>query len=108
MRVERVAMTRIAETLDAILRVLAKSDDIAPDPAHPEPTQIDLFRGEPEPEPSQTISQLREAVRSLLVRYKEAGGNHIQFVESVVGLPLKANEMDEAELIMLLNHDDLK
>jgi hypothetical protein len=60
------------------------------------------------PEPVQTLAQMVAACRSGLMAYKARGGDPIALISDALGQALKVNEMDEAQLIILLNNPELQ
>jgi hypothetical protein len=100
MRAERLALCRIADALEALL-IIMSDDDVTPS------TPITLVTPEPT-QPEQTLAQMVAACRSGLMAYKTRGGDHIALVRSALGQELKVNEMDEAQLIILLNNPELQ
>jgi len=61
------------------------------------------------PEPTKpTLEELQNSVRSGLARVYKRGEDHAALTTKLIGLPLKANEMDEAQCIVMLEDEAIQ
>jgi hypothetical protein len=93
---------RIANALERIADALA-------DKAEQKPT-LTLVETPPEPETFEkpTLEELQNSVRSGLIRVHGRGEDHAALTTKLIGLPLKANEMDEAQCIVMLEDESIQ
>ena len=74
-----------------------------------EPTLTVETPPEPTPEPTKpTLEELQNSVRSGLARVYKRGEDHAALTTKLIGLPLKANEMDEAQCIVMLEDEAIQ
>lgn len=74
-----------------------------------EPTSEPTLTVETPPEPTKpTLEELQNSVRSGLARVYKRGEDHAALTTKLIGLPLKANEMDEAQCIVMLEDEAIQ
>ncbi len=92
---------RIANALERIADALA-------DKAEQKPTLTVETPPEPETVEKPTLEELQNSVRSGLIRVHGRGEDHAALTTKLIGLPLKANEMDEAQCIVMLEDESIQ
>ena len=67
---------------------------------------------EPTPEPEKvekpTLEELQASVRSGLIAVHKRGEDHAALTTKLIGLPLKASEMDEAQCVVMLEDEAIQ
>jgi hypothetical protein len=94
--------------INRIANALERIADALTDKAEQKPT-LTLVETPPEPETEKpTLEELQNSVRSGLIRVHGRGEDHAALTTKLIGLPLKANEMDEAQCIIMLEDEAIQ
>ena len=104
-------MQEIKALLQKNNEILLKLVEIIGDDTEPtsEPTLTVETPPEPTPEPTKpTLEELQNSVRSGLARVYKRGEDHAALTTKLIGLPLKANEMAEAQCIVMLEDEAIQ
>jgi len=89
---------RLAEGIETLVVMLMDSHEQKP-----------TLTVETPPEPTKpTLEELQNSVRSGLARVYKRGEDHAALTTKLIGLPLKANEMDEAQCIVMLEDEAIQ
>ena len=100
-------MQEIKALLQKNNEILSKLVEIIGDDT--EPTSEPTLTVETPPEPTKpTLEELQNSVRSGLARVYKRGEDHAALTTKLIGLPLKANEMDEAQCIVMLEDEAIQ
>ena len=92
---------RLAEGIETLVVMLMDSHEQKPTLTMETPPEPETFE-------KPTLEELQNSVRSGLIRVHGRGEDHAALTTKLIGLPLKANEMDEAQCIVMLEDEAIQ